>query len=91
MSYILKVSHHRPIYRRGDLEDETVIISVDTYKTRREAKEHIERKLKGQKVVTRDYRKTGISSCAYWTGKTWIHENSGETCEEYFHFQMYKA
>ena len=31
------------------------------------------------------------SRCAYFTGRTWIHENTGEKCEEYYMFVLTKV
>ena len=89
MGYLVEVWHHRPCYRRGDLEDESVITQNKTFKLRREAKEWIETQLRGKKNAVRDYhRSDGV--CYYYTGKTWIHENSGEECRESYTYNLKK-
>lgn len=90
--YTVKEWHCRPTYRKGDLEAENVVINVSTYKTRTEAKNYIERKLAGKQNAFRDYHKGNQKSyCGYYTGKTWIHENTGDTYEESFTFELSKG
>jgi len=90
--YIVKKYHYRPAYRKGDLEDETVMIGAYTFNTRKEAKAYIERELQGRKDVTRNYKKGKEASlCTYWTGKTWVHENTGETCREDYTYILENA
>lgn len=92
MSYLVKTFHHKPAYIKGDLEEETVMIDAKVYNTRKEAKEFIENKLRGKKQVYRNYHKGDKqSTCGYYTGKTWINENTGEECEESFTYIMSKA
>lgn len=49
------------------------------------AKDFIEDKLRGKKDAWRRYH------CGYYTGKTWIHENTGETYREAFTYELSKA
>ena len=90
--YTVKEYHCRPTYRKGDLEAEQVVINATTYKTRTEAKNYIESKLRGRSNVFRDYHK-GLkkSYCGYFTGKTWVHENTGDTYKESFTFELSKG
>lgn len=89
---IVKEWHCRPTYRRGDLEAETVVINSTPFKTRKEAKNYIENKLRGKKDTWRDYHRGNEKSyCGYYTGKTWIHENNGETYKESFTYELSKS
>lgn len=90
--YTVKEWHNRPTYRRGDLEAETVVINCVSFKTRKEAKNYIESKLRGHNNVWRDYHKGNEKSfCGYSTSKTWVHENTGETCKETFTYELEKV
>lgn len=90
--YTVKKYHYRPAYRRGDLEDETIMIDSHPFKTRKEAKDFIERELRGKRNVYRDYHKGNEKSyCEYSTDKTWVHENTGETCTERFSYILEKV
>ena len=81
----------RSIYRKGDLEDEFVVVYACPFKTRKEAKDYIEKELKGKSNVFRHYHKGNQKSYfIYFTDKTWIHENTGETCNEYFKYELFK-
>lgn len=92
MGYLVEIWHYRPAYRKGDLEDESVIIQNQTFKLRKDAKDFIENKLAGKKNAKRDYhRGDKNSTCYYYTGKTWIHENSGEECRECYTFILKKV
>ena len=83
--YKVEVYHYRETFVRGDLEDETVLIKDELFKTRKAAKEYIEKDVKGKSGVHREYH-TGDRPSYVWrhTGHTWIHENSGEECHESF-------
>lgn len=84
--------HHKPFYRNGDLEDTTEIVDTKVFKTRKGAKDFIEKELCGKSNPYRSYHKGNeISICQYHTGKTWVHENTGETCHEFFIYKMFKA
>lgn len=90
--YTVKECHCRPTYRKGDLEAEEVVINATTFKTRKEAKNYIENKLRGKKDIWRDYHKGNEKSyCGYSTGKTWVHENTGETYTERFSYTLEKV
>lgn len=93
MGYLVELKHYKPTYRNGDLEDELVIEHARIFKTRKEAKNYIERNFpKDSKGGYKDYhRGNKPSRCAYFTGKTWIHENTGEKCEEYYMFVLTKV
>lgn len=90
--YTVKEWHCRPTYRKGDLEAENVVINVTTFRTKRAAKEFIENKLRGKKEAWREYHKGNETSyCGYYTGKTWVHENTGDTYKESFTFELSKG
>ena len=89
--YTVKEWHCRPTYRKGDLEAEEVIINVNNFKTLKAAKKYIEEKLKGKLDSWRSYRRGDEKSyCGYYTGKTWDHENNGETYRESFTYEFAK-
>ena len=89
--YKVKEWHCRPVYRKGDLESEEVVTDVATFKTKKEAKEFVEKKLlKGTKVERRYKTGNEKSYCWYYTGKEWTNENTGETCKECFTYELYK-
>ena len=68
--YKVKEWHCRPTYRKGDLEAEEVVINVTPFKTRKEAKDFIEGKLRGKKDAWRRYHRGNEKSyCGYYTGK----------------------
>lgn len=90
--YKVEESHRRPTYRNGDLEDEVVVIGAKIFKTRKEAKTFIERKLSGKADTWRWYHKGNQRSfCGYNTGVTWVHENTGETCYESYTYELSKV
>ena len=90
--YKVKEWHGRPTYIKGDLDAEEVVINVITFKTRKQAKDFIEGKLRGKKDAWRRYHKGNeISYCGYYTGKTWICENSGEPYREAFTYELLKV
>lgn len=91
MGYLVELWHHRPTYRRGDLEDETVIIENKTFKTRKEGKEFIEKRIRGKEAKCVWRKGDKPSYCYYFTGKTWIHENTGEECLEEFTYFLKKV
>lgn len=89
--YKVTLKHFKPSYRKGDLESDTEIISVDVFKLKKDARAFIESKLNGKSSVIRNYQ-TGdkVSYCCYFTGKTWIHENTGDKLEESFTYELIK-
>lgn len=90
--YQVKIYHYRECIIRGDLEDEQIMLDAKVFKTRKEAKEFIESKLKGKKDVFRNYHRGKQASwCGYLTGHKWVNENSGETCEEEYSFELEKV
>lgn len=89
--WLVKKYHYRPAYRRGDLEDETILAGAYPFDTRKDAKNYVEGELAGRKEVYRDWKKGTVSRCCYWTGKTWTHENTGETCRESYTYFIGKA
>ena len=92
MGYSVEVKHRRPVYRKGDLEDEVVTISFMNFKSRKLAKEYIEKQLSGKKDVSRNYHKGDVPSvCIFFTSKTWVNENTGDECEEYYSYIMRKV
>ena len=88
--YKVTTYHNQPFYRNGDLEEQLVMIKCDVYKTKKEAKAYIESKLTTKSY--RDYR-TGknLSICTHFTNKSWIHENTGDECYEYFKYELIKT
>ena len=90
--YEVKVFHFKSCVRRGDLEEEYVLESATTYKTRKAAKDSIEAILnrKDKKQVRREYHR-GNSRCFYFPGYIWQNENSGEKKEEYYEYQLNKV
>lgn len=88
MSFKVEIWHTMPVYRKGDLEDD-VEYTYHTFTTRKEAKTLIENRLSRLKHVKREYYKGFTPSICYgWTGKKWTNENTGEECEEYYHFRL---
>lgn len=88
--YQVKIYHHRPYIRRGDLEDETILSASENFKLRKDAKAYIETKLKSLKNVKRGYVKTGTSYCIGFTGKSWTNENTGDEHDESYKFYLTK-
>lgn len=92
MGYSVEVKHRRPVYRKGDLEDEIVTINFMNFKSRKLAKEYIEKQLSGKKDISRNYHKGDVPSiCTFFTNKTWVNENTGDECEEYYSYIMRKV
>lgn len=88
----VEVFHNRPCYRRGDLEEETVVVDCKLFKTRTSAKDYIEKQLTGKQNVSRSYHRGNTpSTCSYYTNKTWTNENTGEPCNEYFVYKLIKS
>jgi hypothetical protein len=81
--------HHRPFVRRGDLEEETAIVDVQLFKTAKSAKEYVEKKSRGKKLIG-SFTKKDYYFMQYFTGYTWVNENTGETNNEYFSFNLSK-
>ncbi len=90
--YQVTVHHHDKYWRNGDLEDKLELIAQENFKTRKDAKEFIESRLRGKSKVFRNYHKGDETSwCGYYTGVTWQHENSGEMMEEYYQYTLKKV
>lgn len=87
--YRVECWHNVPVYRKGDLEEDTQYSFVD-FSLRKDAKEHIENKLKALIHVRRDYHKGPNSWCVGFTTKKWINENTGEECQEFYKFKLSK-
>lgn len=87
--YRVECWHKVPVYRKGDLEDETQYSYVD-FSLRKDAKAYIENHLKGLFHVKKEYHKEGNSWCSGFTKKVWVNENSGEECQEYYNFKLSK-
>lgn len=80
----VKVVHLRKCWRNGDLEDETVVEDVISFKTQKAAKAYI-----GSKS-TKVYKHKDFY-CGYrWTGEKWVNENSGEENEETYQYILEK-
>ena len=90
--YKVEVYHYREAIVKGDLEDESVLIQSELFKTRKSAKEWIENKVRGKSGVTKSYHK-GDQASYVWhhTGHIWRHENSGEICHECYTYKLEKA
>lgn len=89
--YKVDAYHNRPCYVKGDLEEETIILESNLFKTKKAAKEYIENHLKGKNKVFRDYNTGNTESvCYYYTGKTWQHENAGYECKEAYIYRLNK-
>ena len=83
--YKLIKKHRRPVYRKGDLEDETVT-AISIHQTMKQASLSVQAdcpKIKDK--FTKNNR-----TLYYSTGKTWVNENSGETCLEAYIYQLVK-
>ena len=52
--YKVEEEHHRPCWRKGDLEDEWVTLNVKLFKLKKDAKAYIESKLRGKSDVYRN-------------------------------------
>ena len=90
--YKVETYHHKKEWRNGDLEDGFELIESKLFKTRTSAKDYIESKLRYKNPVTRNYHKGDQTSyCVWFTGNTWIHENTGEKMEEYYQYTLKKA
>ena len=91
--YQVTIHHHDKDWRNGDLEDKFELIRQENFKTRKAAKEFIERQLASQRGTIRmNWHKGDEPSYAYcWTGVTWQHENTGETMEEYYQYTLKKV
>ena len=91
--YVVTVHHHDKDWRNGDLEDKFELEAKEFFKTRKAAKEWIEKQLSRlHGTKRRDYRKGDVPSrCYCFTGETWQHENSGERMEEYYQYTLMKA
>ena len=91
--YQVTVHHHDKDWVRGDLEDKFELIAQENFKTRKAAKEYIERCLSRKSGEKSRYYHTGDkpSFCYVYTGVTWQHENSGEMMEEYYQYTLKKA
>ena len=91
--YQVTVHHHDKDIVRGDLEDKFELVKQENFKTRKAAKEYIERQLARQRGTIRmEWHKGDAPSYCYcFTGVTWQHENSGEMMEEYYQYTLKKA
>lgn len=91
--YQVTLQHHKKAWRNGDLEDALELEWQENFKTRKAAKEFMERKLRnmsGEKFIK--WHKGDEPSCAMcWTGLTWEHENTGELQREYYRFLLKKV
>lgn len=87
--YKVTKEHHRPYYRKGDLEDEWITLDIKLFKRKKDAKAYIESELRGKSDV---YRHTSryLYMCGYRTGYTWTHENTGDECEETYNYRLTK-
>lgn len=92
MDFVVQMKHYKPVYRNGHLEDELIIEHTRVYKTRRDAKQYIENMLINKNVAYRDYHRGNTpSTCLYFTDKTWVNEELGVECHEYYQFVLTKV
>ena len=92
--YQVAVYHHDKAIVKGDLEDKLELVAQENFKTKKAAKEWIERELKDKptRSVTRYPHKGDIpSNYYYYTGVMWQHENSGDTMYEYYQYILKKV
>lgn len=88
--YEVRITHMTEAWEKGDLSSKLELEDVKTYRTRKEAKAYIEDRLKGKKAF-REYHKGNTPSiCTYFTGHSWIEENTGEERQEYYSFRLVK-
>lgn len=91
--YLVEKKHHCKGWRNGDLEDQLEILGTKHFNTKKAAKAYIESEIgnKPKKEVAR-YPHTGDTpSNYYWfTGETWIHENTGQEMQEYYQYTLKK-
>ena len=90
--YNVRIEHFKQHTRNGDLEATLKLVDIKSFKTKKLAKDYVESQLLKYKIVKRHYPKGGKSSyCFAFTGKTWIHENTGEKCEEFSRYSIFKT
>ena len=90
--YNVRIEHFKQHVRNGDLEATLELVDLKPFKTKKLAKGYVESQLLKYKTVKRNYQKGDkISYCFAFTGKTWIHENTGEKCEEFFRYSIFKT
>ena len=89
--YEVRVMHHCKAWRKGDLEDDMVLVGKELFKTRKSAVEYIKGKLRGLKDIRESWHTNRPSYCYGFTGVSWIHENTGEEQDEYYQFCLKKA
>ena len=87
MKYKVTKFHHRKAWFRGDLEAETIVVSVESFPTKKTVVQYLEReansaKREGYNVTLSSNIRGNMPSLSVFTGKTWIHENTGETEHE---------
>lgn len=89
--YEVKVMHHCKAWRKGDLEDDFVLVDKQVFKTRTAGVDYIKSKLRGLKNVRESWHRDMTSYCYGFTGVSWVHENTGEEQDEYYQFSLKKA
>lgn len=88
--YEVRVTHMTEAWEKGDLSSELKLEDVKVYKTRKEAKAYIESRLAGKKAFREYHRGDVPSICTYFTGHSWVEENTGEERQEYYSFRLVK-
>ena len=91
MGYLVELWHHRPTYRRGDLEEKLSSLKTKPLKLEKKEKNLLKKRIKGKKAKCVWHKGDTPSYCYYFTGKTWIHENTGEECQEEFTYYLKKV
>lgn len=87
--YKVELWHFYPKYRNGDREEGEELINCEVFKTKKEAKAYVLRKAPTK--ATQHWHKGDTPSFVYWyTGETWINENSGEKREERYYYKVTK-
>ena len=89
--YKVETKHLHQGWERGDSCADFELISVETFKTRKAAKEYIEDKLKGKSNIRRHYTKGDTwSYCIWFTGNKFFSEANGDTYDEYYQYDLKK-
>lgn len=90
--YKLEIFKFEPAYRNDDLEEDTRLLRVESFKTKKAAKEFIKAELSGKKDIKKCENSGTIPSYYYYyTGNKWINENSGEEREECYIYKLTKV
>ena len=94
--YKVTCIHHRKAYRKGDLEAESVIQSVDTFRTKKEVVLFLTGRAKlnenrGFTVKLSTAVRGKMPELIIYTNTKWIHENTGEEHQESYWYKTEKC